>query len=67
MVGYSGRLALATTMVGLFFSGVAVLWWPFSMACALPFVLVSLHRLRRARRGWEDPFVRSRVVTTVAA
>ena len=67
MVGYSGRLALATTVVGLFFSGVAVLWWPVSIACALPFVLVSLHRLRRARRGWEDPFVRSRVVTTVAA
>ena len=41
--------------------------WPFSIAFALPFVLVSLFRLRRARRGWEDPFARSRVVVTVAA
>ena len=67
MVGYSGRLALATTVVSLLFSGLAVLPWPFSIAFALPFALVSLFRLRRARRGWEDPFARSRVVVTVAA
>ena len=67
MVGYSARLALATTVVSLLFSGLAVLPWPFSIAFAVPFVLVSLLRLRRARRGWEDPFARSRVVVTVAA
>ena len=67
MVGYSGRLALATTVVSLLFSGLAVLPWPFSIAFAVPFVLVSLFRLRRARRGWEDPVARSRVVVTVAA
>ncbi|MET1059187.1 MAG: hypothetical protein ABWX84_06300 [Nocardioides sp.] len=67
MVGYSGRLALATTVVSLFFSGLAVLPWPFSIGFALPLLLVSLLRLRRARRGWEDPFARSRVVVTVAA
>jgi hypothetical protein len=67
MVGYSGRLALATTLVSMLFSGLAVLPWPFSLVVALPFVLVSLFRLRRARQGWEDPFARSRVVVTVAA
>ncbi len=67
MVGYSGRLALATTVVGMFFSGLAALPWPFSLGFALPFVLVSLLRLHRARRGWEDPVARSRVVVTVAA
>jgi len=67
MVGYSGRLALATTLVSLLFSGLAALPWPFSIAFAVACVLVSLFRLRRARRGWEDPFARSRVVVTVAA
>ena len=32
MVGYSGRLALATTLVSMLFSGLAVLPWPFSLA-----------------------------------
>jgi hypothetical protein len=67
MVGYSARLALGTTLVGMLFSGLTVFPWVASVVVALPFVLVSATRIRRARASWEDPAARSRVVVTVAA
>jgi hypothetical protein len=67
MVGYSGRLALVTTLVGMLFSGLSVLPWWVSPVVAALFVAWSLRRLARAHRAWEDPQVRSRVVVTVAA
>ena len=67
MVGYSSRLALVTTLVGMLFSGLSVLPWVVSPVVAALFLAWSLRRLRRAHRAWEDPQVRSRVVVTVAA
>jgi hypothetical protein len=67
MVGYSARLALSTTLVGLLFSGLARLSWEWPVLVALPLVLVSLVRLLRTADGWADPQVRSRVVAAVAS
>ncbi len=67
MVGYSARLALSTTMVGLLFSATARAPWHWSVLWALPLVLLSLSRLVRTATTWSDPVQRSRVVTTVAS
>lgn len=68
MVGYSTRLALITTFTGMLFvaTSKAPSWiWP--VLVAVPFVAVSLFRLSRTARAWENPEVRSLVVTTVAS
>lgn len=67
LVGYSARLALATTFVGALFSALAALpvWWP-SLLLAVPLVAVSTWRIARVERAWADPDVRARVVVTVA-
>jgi hypothetical protein len=67
MAGYSTRLAMATTITGLLFSGLAELD-DVRYALAVSVVLLSWSgwRLRTASRRWEDPGVRSRVVATVA-
>jgi hypothetical protein len=68
MVGYSARLATCTTFTGLIFSGCAhVPNWRLSLLVAMPCVLWSAARLARTRRRWEDPVIRSVVVSTVAA
>lgn len=68
MVGYSARLATSTTFTGLLFSGAAhVPEWRLSLIIAIPCLLWSATRLVRARRRWQDPVVRARVVSTVAA
>jgi hypothetical protein len=67
MVGYSARLALATTLVGMIFAGLARVSWEWSVLCAVPFLLFSAWRLVRAGGGWGDPVTRSRVVATVAS
>ena len=67
MVGYSSRLALSTTMVGILFSVLARLSWEWAVLMALPFVLISLYRLTRTSNAWVDPETRSRVVATVAS
>jgi len=68
MVGYSGRLALSTTITGLVFSGLSRLPDPsISLLVAVPFVAWSTARLMRTRRRWIDPVARARVVTTVSA
>jgi hypothetical protein len=68
MVGYSTKLAVATTLTSLIFSGLArVDDWAMSVLVAIPFVAWSAIRLLRARDAWVDPVSRARVVTTVAA
>jgi hypothetical protein len=68
MVGYSARLATSTTFTGLLFSGCAhVPDWRLSLLLAMPCLLWSATRLVRTRRRWQDPVVRARVVSTVAA
>jgi hypothetical protein len=68
MVGYSSRLAVSTTFTSLMFSGTAhVPDWKLSVIVAIPCVMWSGNRLLRARRRWQDPVARSRVVTTAAS
>ena len=67
MVGYSARLALSTTLVGLVFSVLVRVSWEWSAAVAVPFLLLSTWRLVRTANAWGVPEVRSRVVATVAA
>ena len=67
MVGYSARLALSTTMVGIFFSVLTRVPWEWSVLCALPLVLLSAYRLVRTAHRWADPDTRCRVVATVAS
>jgi len=66
MVGYSSRLALSTTFTALIFSAASTGWWWLSPVLAVPFVLWSLLRLRRAERAWVAPASRAAVVMTVA-
>lgn len=68
MVGYSSRLAVATTVTSLIFSELAQAGAPVLIALGLGFVLVlwSWLRLRRTAAAWADPVERARVVTTVA-
>jgi hypothetical protein len=67
MVAYSSRLALSTTIVGLFFALLARTSWEWSVLTALPFVLLSAYRLVRTAHLWADPVRRSMVVATVAS
>jgi hypothetical protein len=67
MVGYSARLALSTTTVGIFFSLLAHVSWEWSVLFALPFGLISAFRLVRTAHAWADPVVRSHAVATVAS
>lgn len=67
MVGYSSRLALSTTLVGMFFSVLARAPWEWSVLFAVPFLLLSARRLVATGRAWSDPTTRSQVVATVAS
>ena len=67
MVGYSARLALSTTFVGIFYSVLAHVPWEWSVLCALPLLLLSAWRLVRTANAWAAPDTRCRVVTTVAS
>jgi hypothetical protein len=67
MAGYSARLAMVTTITGLVFSGLAqVEDARYSVFVAVVLVLWSAFRLERAAQRWEDPVVRSRVISVVA-
>ena len=67
MAGYSARLAMATTVTGLVFSGLAqVDDVRYAVAIAVILLLWSAWRLERAAQRWDDPVIRSRVVATVA-
>lgn len=68
MLGYSARLALGTTFTGMLFSAAAQgSSWLAAPILAIPFLVWSGLRLRRAGRAWRRPVDRARVVTTVAA
>jgi hypothetical protein len=66
MVGYSSRLALTTTITGLFFGVVSHASWQWAVLLALPFLLFSAYRLVGTSESWANPETRSRVVATVA-
>ena len=68
MVGYSSRLALATTLTGMAFTLTARLPdWQWSLMIALPFLLFAAYKLVATANEWADPEVRSRVIATVAS
>jgi hypothetical protein len=68
MVGYSARLAVATTVTGMLFVATSrAPDWRWPVLVALPLLLVSGFRLLRTSEAWEIPETRSRVVTTVAS
>jgi hypothetical protein len=67
MVGYSARLALSTTFVGIFFSVLARVSWEWSVLFAVPLLLLSAWRLVRSSTAWTDPMTRCRVVATVGS
>jgi hypothetical protein len=67
MVGYSTRLALSTTFVGLMFSGLGETdQWHLTALVGLLLVLISGYRVARTASRWEDPATRARVAVTVA-
>lgn len=66
MVGYSARLAVSTTFVGVFFSLLSRLEDPtVTIVVALLMIAWSGGRLLLTRRDWIDPHRRVRVTTTV--
>ncbi len=67
MAGYSARLALATTVTGLIFSGLAqVDDVRFAIVVAVFLLIWSGWRLERAAQRWDDPVTRSRVISVVS-
>ena len=67
MVGYSTRLALVSTSTGLLFASAAMAPWYWAVVVAVPLSAVSLWRLTRTARAWDDPLTRGGVVATVAS
>jgi hypothetical protein len=67
MAGYSARLAVRTTIVGLVFSGTALATsWVLPALVAVPMLCWSAFRLVRTATLWTVPDVRARVVAVVA-
>lgn len=67
MAGYAARLAMGTTMLGVVFVWLAdIASVTATVLIALGALLVSARRLVAVAREWEDPAVRSRVLTIVA-
>ena len=68
MAGYSARLALRTTVVGLVFSATATASdWTVPVLVAIPLLLWSAYRLARTESAWAEPVVRARVIAVVAS
>jgi hypothetical protein len=68
MAGYSARLAVRTTLVGLLFSAAALSPdWFVPVLLAVPFGCWSAYRLGRTASAWDEPETRSRVVAVVAS
>lgn len=64
----SARLALPAAFVGILLgsaSQTGVWWWPPLLAT--PVLLLALLSIMRSLRRYDDPFVRARIVQTVAA
>jgi len=66
MLRHSARLTVGTTTIGLIFNGTAHASASWSLLVALPLILFSCWRIARAASAWDDPVVRSRILTTVA-
>jgi hypothetical protein len=68
MAVHSARLAISTTFLALFIAMSTVVdeWWAPALA-GTAICLRALRSLIRSQRLWADPFVRSRVIATVAA
>jgi hypothetical protein len=67
MAAYSARLALATTVTGLIFSGLAELDSSrYAVTVALVWLLWTAWRLERSRSRWMVPETRSRVIALVS-
>jgi len=67
MAGYSAWLALGTTLTGLVFYGLAQLdGVRYAVVTAVLLLVWSGWRLERAAQRWDDPVVRSRVISVVA-
>jgi len=67
MVGYSARLALTTTLLGLVFAATGGAASPFwSVMLALPAILFAGSDLAHSARLWESPETRAVVLTAVA-
>jgi hypothetical protein len=67
MAGYSARLALKTTVVGLIFSATALAPdWRVPVLLAVPLLCWSAWRLIRTANLWAVPEVRARVIAVVA-
>lgn len=66
MVGYSARLALTTTLLGLVFAATAVASWQWSVIIALPVVFLAGSDLAHTARLWDSADTRARVLTAVA-
>jgi hypothetical protein len=67
MAGYSARLAVKTTVVGMVFSGTALAAdWRVPALVAVPFLCWSAWRVVRTSQLWLVPEVRARVVAVVA-
>lgn len=68
MVGYSLRLAVATTVAGLLLTALAAVGRvDLLLAVTAVLVLVSALRIARSVRRWADPVARAEVVAVVAA
>lgn len=64
----SARLALPTAVTGILLgsaSQLGIWWWPPLLA--LPVVLLAVLSVLRSLRRYDDPFIRARIVQTVAA
>lgn len=67
MAGYAARLAAGTTMLGIVFVWLADIGSiPSTVMIIIGALLVSARRLVAVARQWQDPSIRSRVLTTVA-
>jgi hypothetical protein len=67
MAGYSARLALKTTLVGMVFSGTALAPdWRVPVLVAVPLLCWSAWRIIRTENLWSVPEVRARVTAIVA-
>ncbi len=67
MAGYSARLALKTTLVGMVFSATALAPdWRMPALVAVPLLCWSAWRVIRTANLWAVPDVRARVISVVA-
>lgn len=67
MVGYSARLALTTTLLGLLFYGTSLTSVGWAVLVAVPAILFAASDLAYTARLWDSAQTRAGVLSTVAA